>query len=182
MAPSERLLLNRTILIAVLKLQYLYCKSYTIPTQKLSDQTTDAGSLNRLEGMRKEKLNTHPIDILVGENLRRLRKLAAISQQELGDRIGVTFQQIQKNESGINRVAASRLWEFAEIFDVGIMEFFVGENDGYDIPSIQTSGQKLITRMSDRELKMVRLIRNCEPNVQKAVVAMLKTVSSPKTA
>jgi transcriptional regulator with XRE-family HTH domain len=69
--------------------------------------------------------NPHPIDIIVGENLRRLRIQAGLSQTELGQCIGVSFQQIQKYENGRNRLAASRLWECAEALSVPVEAFFV---------------------------------------------------------
>lgn len=69
--------------------------------------------------------NPHPIDIIVGENLRRLRVDAGLSQTELGRHIGVSFQQIQKYENGRNRLAASRLWECAEVLCVPVEAFFV---------------------------------------------------------
>jgi len=130
--------------------------------------------------MNKNRPNTHRIDLLVGENIRRIRKLAGISQQELGDKIGITFQQIQKNEGGENRIAASRLWEFAEILNVEISEFFVGDDEEQGESYITAISQDSFERMSDRELKMVRLMRNCEPHVQTAIIAMLNTISHPK--
>lgn len=69
---------------------------------------------------------THPVDVKVGENLRRVRKLRGLSQGELGERIGVTFQQMQKYEKGDNRVSASKLWEAMRALDVPLGEFYAG--------------------------------------------------------
>lgn len=55
-----------------------------------------------------------------------------MSQEQLGERLGLTFQQIQKYEKGTNRVSASRLWEMAGILDVPINFFFEGGNDAVD--------------------------------------------------
>jgi transcriptional regulator with XRE-family HTH domain len=52
----------------------------------------------------------HEFDIRVGERLRALRRAARLTQTALGNRIGVTFQQVQKYENGSNRMSASRLW------------------------------------------------------------------------
>ena len=66
------------------------------------------------------------IDIHVGEQLRALRKAARLSQTELGTSVGVTFQQIQKYETGMNRVSASRLWDIAHALGVDVAFFFEG--------------------------------------------------------
>lgn len=56
------------------------------------------------------------LDIIVGQNIRRLRIEAGMSQSTLGAYIGVTYQQVQKYEDGTDRIAASRLWKCAEAF------------------------------------------------------------------
>lgn len=69
-----------------------------------------------------------PLDAHIGLNLRRFRTLAGLSQEKLASEVNVTFQQIQKNENGKNRIAASRLYEFSRILGRDINDFF----DGYD--------------------------------------------------
>jgi len=64
------------------------------------------------------------VDIHVGSRLRQRRTLLGISQEKLGDAVGLTFQQIQKYERGANRVGASRLYEFSLFLDVPISYFF----------------------------------------------------------
>ncbi len=66
----------------------------------------------------------HPIDIHVGSRLRERRLLLSVPQDQLAKQTGITFQQIQKYESGRNRVSASRLYEFAKILDVPVNYFF----------------------------------------------------------
>ena len=66
------------------------------------------------------------IDAHVGKQLKALRRSAGLSQTKLGAAIGVTFQQIQKCERGMNRIGASRLFQFSEILDVPISYFFDG--------------------------------------------------------
>ncbi len=66
------------------------------------------------------------IDRHVGMRLRLLRLNHKMSQTELGDKVGVTFQQIQKYERGANRIGASRLWKFCEIFEAEPNFFFDG--------------------------------------------------------
>ena len=66
----------------------------------------------------------HPVDVHVGQRLRLRRKLAGLSQTELGEKIGVTFQQLQKYESGANRTSASRLFDLSRVLDVPVSYFF----------------------------------------------------------
>lgn len=66
------------------------------------------------------------IDEIVGANCKRLRLRAGMSQEELAEQLGVTFQQIGKYESGANRVAASTLHNMSEILECNVMEFFDG--------------------------------------------------------
>lgn len=68
----------------------------------------------------------HATDRYVGSRIRMRRMLAGISQEKLGDSLGVTFQQVQKYEKGINRVSASRLQRIAGMLDVPVSFFFEG--------------------------------------------------------
>ena len=65
-----------------------------------------------------------PIDVYVGGQIRTRRLLLGMNQEELAQRLGLTFQQVQKYESGANRVSASRLWEIAAILKMPIGYFF----------------------------------------------------------
>jgi len=67
-----------------------------------------------------------PVDVLVGQNIRICRLQQNFSQTELGRRIGVTFQQVQKYEKGANRVGASRLSQIAEVLGVPLLALFDG--------------------------------------------------------
>ena len=68
----------------------------------------------------------HPVDEHVGKRLRQRRWLVGITQQQLAEHVGIKFQQIQKYETGANRVSASRLWDIASTLDVSINFFFDG--------------------------------------------------------
>jgi transcriptional regulator with XRE-family HTH domain len=67
---------------------------------------------------------SHPVDIHVGTRLRQRRSLLGMSQTKLGQAVGLTFQQIQKYERGVNRMGSSRLYEFAKVLDVPVSFFF----------------------------------------------------------
>ncbi len=66
----------------------------------------------------------NPIDIHVGKRIRIRRNLLGWSQEKLGDLLGLTFQQIQKYEKGLNRVSASRLWDFSVVMDTPVSFFY----------------------------------------------------------
>src|SRR6187455_818633 len=68
-----------------------------------------------------------PTDITVGHSIRAHRLMAGMSQAELARRLGVSFQQVQKYEKGLNRVGAGRLQRIAHIFNVHIGKFFEAE-------------------------------------------------------
>ena len=68
----------------------------------------------------------NPIDIHVGDRLRRCRTLQGLSQEILADAIGVTFQQLQKYERGSNRISASKLFNLSEVLEVPVGFFFEG--------------------------------------------------------
>lgn len=70
------------------------------------------------------KGNRDPIDIYVGKRLRLRRSLIGVSQAQLGKAVGISFQQIQKYERGINRMGASRLYQFAGLLRVSVSYFF----------------------------------------------------------
>ncbi len=68
----------------------------------------------------------HPVDVHVGKRVRHRRWMVGMTQQQLGEAVGIKFQQIQKYETGMNRVSASRLWDIAHAMDVPISFFFEG--------------------------------------------------------
>ena len=68
----------------------------------------------------------HPVDVHVGKRIRHRRWLVGVTQQQLAETVGIKFQQIQKYETGANRVSASRLWDIAESLEVDVSFFFSG--------------------------------------------------------
>jgi len=79
--------------------------------------------------MKRDVRSATRVDIFVGSQLKALRKEARLSQSDLAEKVGVTFQQIQKYERGTNRIGASRLWSLCKIFDVKPGRFFEGVED-----------------------------------------------------
>lgn len=84
--------------------------------------------------------------------------MLGVTQQQLAETVGIKFQQIQKYETGMNRVSASRLWDIAHALDVEIGFFFegIGENEPVE-PTSKGSGQMPKDVMSDREaMELIR--------------------------
>lgn len=68
----------------------------------------------------------HPVDVHVGKRIRHRRWLIGMTQQQLAEKVGIKFQQIQKYETGANRVSASRLWDISDALEVQVSFFFEG--------------------------------------------------------
>lgn len=83
-----------------------------------------------------------PIDVHVGSRVRLRRTLLGMSQEKLGEALGLTFQQVQKYERGVNRIGASRLFDLARVLDVPIGFFFddMPEVNGGNVAVRRTAG------------------------------------------
>lgn len=96
----------------------------------------------------------HPVDAHVGKRIRHRRWMVGMTQQQLADQVGIKFQQIQKYETGMNRVSASRLWDIAEALGVQIAFFFEGLGDAQAAQGQQTVEGDML---ADKEaLELVR--------------------------
>ena len=133
-----------------------------------------------------------PIDAHVGARIRLRRTLLGMSQEKLGEALGLTFQQVQKYERGVNRVGASRLFDLSRVLDVPISFFF----DDMPEPLAGSNGSYQTTRavggfaegqdgfgsdevMNRREtLELVRAYyRISEPSVRKRVFDLIKSMA-----
>ncbi|UNE53905.1 helix-turn-helix domain-containing protein [Bartonella machadoae] len=101
--------------------------------------------------------NPHFNDISIGKKIRLRREMMGISQKQLGNQLGITFQQIQKYETGLNRVGAGRLQEIANILDVPITFFYTEistkESVSYPIDEGISSKEEYLLLKSFRMLK-----------------------------
>jgi transcriptional regulator with XRE-family HTH domain len=90
----------------------------------------------------------NPIDRHVGSRVRMRRMLAGVSQEKLGEALGLTFQQVQKYEKGANRISASRLQQIAKMLEVPVAFFFEGAPSG-DAPEGGFADMAATTYVSD---------------------------------
>ncbi len=130
----------------------------------------------------------HPVDIYVGKRLRMRRTILGMSQEAIGNAIGVTFQQVQKYERGINRMGSSRLYDFSRLLGVPVSYFFEGYDEeggsaaypmgmagmAEDMPS-DFEHEKLTSRET---LEMMRAYyRISDPQVRKRVFELVKSLA-----
>ncbi len=101
----------------------------------------------------------HPVDVHVGKRVRHRRWMVGKTQQQLGEAVGIKFQQIQKYETGMNRVSASRLWDIARVLEVPVSFFFEGlETGGVEAKAVETTPSDMRgDLLADKEaLELVR--------------------------
>ncbi len=110
-----------------------------------------------------------PVDVHVGGRVKARRALIGMSQEELGNHVGLTLQQIQKYENGMNRIAASRLWRFSLILERPISWFFEG------IGERKRKGDDLLAKRET--LQLVRYLLACDPDVQKHLAAVINALA-----
>src|SRR6266480_6255785 len=121
-----------------------------------------------------------PIDIHVGSRIRTRRIYLDMRQEELGRKLGLTFQQVQKYESGANRVSASRLWEIAEVLGVTPEYFFSGlpfGEEGEQTPEDQRLREKM---QRPETIDLVRVYYGIsDPLIRRQVLEMARVTATP---
>jgi transcriptional regulator with XRE-family HTH domain len=126
---------------------------------------------------RRRRVGNRAFDAHVGQRVRLRRTLLGMSQERLGDALGLTFQQVQKYERGANRISAGTLYRLAQILDVPISFFFDGIEDvpggeaGSPLPT--DAGDALLTR---REARILRLSRQAPGEIIEQMVGLLAAV------
>ena len=118
---------------------------------------------------------SHPVDEHVGKRIRHRRWMVGMMQQQLADRVGIKFQQIQKYETGMNRVSASRLWDIAEALTVPVSFFFEGlDEDGGVLQDGVLQGDIL----SDKEaLELIRSYYAIPENQRRRLFDLARVLS-----
>ncbi|AVW90381.1 helix-turn-helix transcriptional regulator [Celeribacter baekdonensis] len=122
----------------------------------------------------------HPVDVHVGKRIRHRRWMVGMTQQQLAEKVGIKFQQIQKYETGMNRVSASRLWDIAESLGVPVAFFFDGMEahvrDLTEVPNAQDSVPADI--LADKEaLELVRSYYAIPENQRRRLFELARVLS-----
>ena len=136
-----------------------------------------------MQGRRTVKENgPHFVDVHVGMVVRVKRKLAGLSQSQLAERIGITFQQLQKYERGANRISASKLYEISRVLRAPIGEFFADLDQGDGQPPTDVSDAHAVQKFLGTSEGME--LAGCFPKivdarVRRKALELLKALSSP---
>ncbi len=114
------------------------------------------------------------LDAEVGQSIRLHRKNAKMTLQGLADRLGIAYQQVQKYETGVNRVGAGRLMEIAEILNIPVANFFEGaREDGGNAPDPEVA-------LQGRQL-LVSFMRIKDPQKRRTALAYLRSLAEPES-
>ena len=127
----------------------------------------------------------NPVDQHVGSRVRLRRMLLGMSQERLGESMGLTFQQVQKYEKGVNRIGASRLFQISKILDVPVQFFFEEapyNGDGNAVRGMAEPDSEafILEFLNSREgLDLNRaFVKIADPKVRKSVVDLVRALSA----
>ncbi|MDR0678240.1 MAG: helix-turn-helix domain-containing protein [Holosporaceae bacterium] len=119
------------------------------------------------------------LDSYIGSRVKSRRTLLGISQEKLGNYLGITFQQIQKYEKGTNRISASTLYNIANILSVDISYFMEGYKD---VPSLNEDGAPVYEMDLTKKKETTELLRSYSkitaPVVRKKISELVRSISS----
>lgn len=115
------------------------------------------------------KKSPQPIDIAVGARVRFIRQHHQMSQSDLGDRLGITFQQIQKYEKGTNRIGSSRLAQIAKVLDVPVSTLFETVAQGTGEAPVQFSAM---------EVRFILALRRLPSGVAAPILNMIEALQN----
>jgi transcriptional regulator with XRE-family HTH domain len=126
----------------------------------------------------------NPVDAHVGSRVRLRRMLLGMSQERLGESMGLTFQQVQKYEKGVNRIGASRLFQISKILDIPVQFFFEEApytSDGNAVRGMAEPDSEafILEFLNSREgLELNRaFVKIGDPKVRKSVVDLVRALS-----
>jgi transcriptional regulator with XRE-family HTH domain len=148
------------------------------------------GIAENLEGDEKSSRRPNPIDVHVGSRVRFRRMLLGMSQEKLGEKLGLTFQQVQKYEKGINRIGASRLFDLAQVLGVSV-QFFYEEAPAADTsqPATDTLPEKpdensIVEFLRSRDgLELNRaFVRISDVKARRAIVELVRSLANDTEA
>ena len=118
-----------------------------------------------------QEFGAHPVDVLVGQRVRMRRVMCGLSQTVLANRIGLTFQQLQKYESGMNRISASKLWAISQELNAPVQWFFTD--------AIAGKGPEVEFGTKRETLELVRNFMNIDSeDTRKLFLSLMKSVSN----
>jgi transcriptional regulator with XRE-family HTH domain len=144
------------------------------------------GAADTEEGEDKGQRRPNPIDVHVGSRVRFRRMLLGMSQEKLGQRLGLTFQQVQKYEKGINRIGASRLFDLAQVLGVTVQFFYeeapAGESSSEEAetPAERPDEHSIVEFLRSRDgLELNRaFVRISDAKARRAIVELVRSLAN----
>lgn len=131
--------------------------------------------------MIENKKKPNPVDTHVGARVRLRRTMLGLSQEKLGESLGITFQQVQKYEKGSNRIGASRLQRMSDVLNVPVAYFFEDAPGGAERGGLQEgSGSDHIADFlsSSDGLQLNRaFVRITDPKVRRRIIDLVRTLA-----
>ena len=130
----------------------------------------------------------NPIDVHVGSQLKLRRIFLGLSQERLADELGITFQQVQKYEKGLNRIGASRLWDLAQVLGVSVAYFYENLDESTQNKSPRKISNHLFLSDNAKEFDMGLLLNKdirdlvsaytqiSDPKIAKSVLALVTSL------
>ncbi|WP_439523829.1 helix-turn-helix domain-containing protein [Marivita sp.] len=121
----------------------------------------------------------HPVDVHVGKRVRHRRWLVGMTQQQLAEKVGIKFQQIQKYETGANRVSASRLWDISDALDVPVAFFFEGIEESQQAQTATPAAEAIpADLLGDKEaLDLIRSYYSIPENQRRRLFELARVLS-----
>ncbi len=138
-----------------------------------NSRNTNARALATGGGLEVPTKNPHFIDILIGKRIRHRRISIGLSQKELGSHLGVSFQQIQKYEKGLNRVSAKCLLEIAQKLEVPMNFFYADIATKEDLPTKENASHHNQETYSEKEHTLLKNFRELKAKKQKAILWLI---------
>jgi len=144
---------------------------------------------NLPDGDERGSRRPNPVDTHVGSRVRLRRMLLGMSQERLGEQLGLTFQQVQKYEKGINRIGASRLHELSRILGVGVQFFFddapmpldAAARGGFAEEAAEGFVVDFLASKEGIDLNRA-FVRIADPKVRRSVVDLVRALAGDDTA
>jgi transcriptional regulator with XRE-family HTH domain len=147
-------------------------------------------NLEDVAGEDRSARRPNPIDIHVGSRVRLRRMILGMSQEKLGESLGLTFQQVQKYEKGVNRIGASRLFDLAQVLGVPVQFFYeeappralgVDLQPGMAERPAEAYAAEFLGSRDGLELNKA-FARISDPKVRRSIVDLVRSISGEEAA
>ncbi len=155
----------------------------------MAKEERDEEPVEDAESEERSSRRPNPMDIHVGSRVRLRRMLLGMSQEKLGEHLGLTFQQVQKYEKGVNRIGASRLFDLAKVLGVPV-QFFYDDAPSAEGQAASATGfadrppesfvVDFLTTREGLELNKA-FVRVTDPRVRRSIVDLVRALAGEES-